>query len=812
MASESGTRIASWVLAVDFGTSSTAAAIGRDGGAQLVGLDGGLPRMLSNVFWQESTGRLLLGDVADNASALAPWCFERCPKVKLGQQYMLLGEERVRVSDAVGAVLGRVKDEAVRVRGGEQPGAVRLTHPVRWGDEKRDALVEAAGVAGLEEPELVLEPVAAAMHYASERLRPGEHVAVYDLGGGTLDTAVLQRTDSGFEVVGVPRGRDGFGGEEFDHRLYRFLGAQLPDEDWLRLRSEPDETGDNAWPKANRQFQRNVRRAKELLTNNPQVDVDVPSPVNRALVLTVDDLNGLISLDVEDSVRELERTIQSAGLEPGQLTAVYLTGGSSQIPLVGRLIHEQLGIQPEHLNDPKAVICLGAALKTGAAPPPKRRPMWTRPPELRGQPSVGERLTVAAGSVEGEHTGELTYQWQRCAPDATEPTNIAGAEQESYQLGSDDAGYRLRALVSARSAAGDIPTLTQWTDAVTLVSGGKETVARGAAAELTQVDVPDPEVTRESPAAVAPPTQRSRQPSGVGPPKRADIARRRRTAAIVGALVAVIAVVGVGAVLLSGGKSGSAKSGTTTATAARTAISGPIAVAYAPPWRVANADVAGNFALGGTLATAGSASAAGATQTTELTTGPVTLAAGVLKNSAPIPGDAPPRLVARYGHPTSSTDASVAGAKARAYTWAPSGQRVLAYVIPTPDGDLAIICQAPFAGGASLQSCTDLANRAKLSGVQLLAPGPDLTFGQAVNRGLTPVVGVRGGLHGLGDSTLSARAPKATRLAATETSAAAAIAAVQAPSRYRSVVANLNSALKTEARQLQRIGQGRACR
>jgi molecular chaperone DnaK (HSP70) len=69
------------VLAVDFGTSSTAAAIGRDGGAELVGVDGGLPRMLSNVFWQESTGRLLLGDVADNASAQAPWCFERSPKV-----------------------------------------------------------------------------------------------------------------------------------------------------------------------------------------------------------------------------------------------------------------------------------------------------------------------------------------------------------------------------------------------------------------------------------------------------------------------------------------------------------------------------------------------------------------------------------------------------------------------------------------------------------------------------------------------------------------------------------------------------------
>jgi len=59
-----------WVLAVDFGTSSTAAAIGRDGGAELVGVDGGLPRMLSNVFLDESNGNLLLGELAEQSSRL----------------------------------------------------------------------------------------------------------------------------------------------------------------------------------------------------------------------------------------------------------------------------------------------------------------------------------------------------------------------------------------------------------------------------------------------------------------------------------------------------------------------------------------------------------------------------------------------------------------------------------------------------------------------------------------------------------------------------------------------------------------------
>ena len=388
-------RPASWVLAIDFGTSSTAAAIGRDGGADLVSVDGGLPRILSNVFLRESSGRLLLGDAAENASVLAPWCFERAPKVKLGQEYMLLGSQRVRITDAVGALLGAVAADAVKMRGGQPPAVIRLTHPVRWGENKRAALIDAAAAAGLEQPDLMLEPVAAAAYYARERLAAGEHVAVYDLGGGTLDTAVLLRTDEGFEVVGEPQGRDGFGGEDFDHRLYRFLGEQIPHEHWVQLRSGHEDGGDTAWVKANRQFQRNVRRAKELLTHNDQVDVDVPAPANHSLTLTVEQLNELIGADIADSVGDLAQTISSAGLEPRDLHAIYLAGGSSQIPLVSRTIEDRLGIAPVHLNDSKAVICLGAALHSRAS--------------VRARAGSPSNELPAAGNGASQHTAVMGF-------------------------------------------------------------------------------------------------------------------------------------------------------------------------------------------------------------------------------------------------------------------------------------------------------------------------------------------------------------------------------------------------------------------
>ena len=69
----------------------------------------------------------------------------------------------------------------------------------------------------------------------------GGCVAVYDLGGGTFDTAILRREGGGFRLAGPPGGLDWFGGEDFDQRLYDWvLGRvyELDVEVWREL-SEP---------------------------------------------------------------------------------------------------------------------------------------------------------------------------------------------------------------------------------------------------------------------------------------------------------------------------------------------------------------------------------------------------------------------------------------------------------------------------------------------------------------------------------------------------------------------------------------------
>lgn len=76
-------------------------------------------------------------------------------------------------------------------------------------------------------------------------------------------------------------------------------------------------------------------------------------------------------------------------------------------------------------------------------------------PEVEGLPSTGEVLTATDGAWRG--TGEIStsVQWQRCAGGAETCEDIEGATESSYELGAEDTGGRIRAVVSASSEEGE---------------------------------------------------------------------------------------------------------------------------------------------------------------------------------------------------------------------------------------------------------------------------------------------------------------------------------------------------------------------
>ena len=347
------------VLSVDLGTSNTVAVLAAHGRPpRVVDIDGA-SMMPSAVF--AGDGELVVGREAERRARLDPARFEPNPKRRIDDGSLLLGDVVVSVTKALSAVLERVAVEVARQLGGSAPDYVRLTHPAQWGPVRRNVLLSAARQAGLGRNVLLVpEPVAAAAHYASftgRTIAPGQAVAVYDLGAGTFDVAIVGATQSGFVVL-AEAGLPDLGGLDVDQALLDHVGGQVRARDadlWQRLVT-PVSTSDR---RAARSLRQDVTAAKESLSSHPQTEVPLPDPFGDVLV-TRQELDDLIRPNLTRSVELLAGTIRSAGLTPDALAGIYLVGGSSRIPLVAALITSGTGVVPSSLDQPETAVALGA--------------------------------------------------------------------------------------------------------------------------------------------------------------------------------------------------------------------------------------------------------------------------------------------------------------------------------------------------------------------------------------------------------------------------------------------------------------------
>jgi WD40 repeat protein/actin-like ATPase involved in cell morphogenesis/Flp pilus assembly protein TadD len=345
-----------WSLAIDFGTSNTTAAMAADGGKPVV-LEVENSRYLPSAVYVTEGGELLTGRSAIRQGVVFPDRLERAPKRALARQtHVLLGGEPREVLDLVAAVLGRMHAEAVRFHGGEPPSQVVLTHPARWSEALLGRLRQAAARTAIPDVVLLPEPVAAAWWYA--RPSAGELVAVFDLGGGTLDTALLQAGATGYQLAGAPGGDADLGGEDFDELLLAHVGELARERDGPAW----DDTFGGDGPRARRDralLRADVTAAKEALSEHVTYDLAVMGYAE-AFRVTRPEFESMIAPDVDSAVAELRRTLAAAGAKPADLSGLYLTGGSSRIPAITSRLAVEFGVEPKLRDDPKAAVALGA--------------------------------------------------------------------------------------------------------------------------------------------------------------------------------------------------------------------------------------------------------------------------------------------------------------------------------------------------------------------------------------------------------------------------------------------------------------------
>lgn len=247
-----------------------------------------------------------------------------------------------------------------------------ITVPPYWGQPQRQALVDAATLAGLNVLGLVNNHAAAALQYGIEREfgeNTKETVIMYDVGSGSVEAALLEfssfslkeaggkvNTYGQFEVKDVAWA-EGVGAETLEIALAEHLA-----EDFLsKHKSDP-----RANPKAMAKLRKQVKRLKEMLSANTEAPISVEEMhdgVDFRATVSRQQLEELAGDYWERAVLPLKTLLERNKLKPGDLTAVELIGGGSRVPKLKEALQAAMGGRAldTHLDADEAVV-MGAGL------------------------------------------------------------------------------------------------------------------------------------------------------------------------------------------------------------------------------------------------------------------------------------------------------------------------------------------------------------------------------------------------------------------------------------------------------------------
>lgn len=225
------------------------------------------------------------------------------------------------------------------------------------------------------------EPIAAAIYNMHKHgIKEKQTILVYDLGGGTFDSAIVEYdpTNSKYEPIATG-GYTDVGGGDWDNcikaiikRKTNFTGVEKAGRGYI-----PEDPHECAM------FEAGVIEAKILLSSQPKALVNFTVGSNDYTeIITREEfekesrsyLEKTISI-VKDVIRQYEQQRKlSAGKGIQKIDRIVLVGGASQMPQVRARLKEEFPKFPDesiYLDDPQLAIAAGAAINNSAPVIPK---------------------------------------------------------------------------------------------------------------------------------------------------------------------------------------------------------------------------------------------------------------------------------------------------------------------------------------------------------------------------------------------------------------------------------------------------------
>ena len=349
------------VIGIDLGTSTTEAAVIRDGKPiMVVNLDNEI--ITPSAVGIDAGGNWVVGEKAQAQYLLSPENTAIEIKRKIGtEEKIALGKQAYTPIALSAKLLEYVKTYVSEYLEEEISRAV-ISVPAYFDDIQRQATVRAGMEAGIQVERIINEPTAAALSYGLEHMEEESHILVYDLGGGTFDVTLLEMFDGVLEVK-ASNGDNQLGGKDFDERLMDFLNEKFQKKHGVDLRK-------NTFARV--KLKEEAERCKKALSTQESYHVIVPMIIEKGgEPLALDEM--VTAEQFEEMVQELlmrthppiDTVLADSGILKTEIDRIILVGGSTRMPIVTKDIEKYLGIMPSQAVNPDYAVAEGAAIQAG---------------------------------------------------------------------------------------------------------------------------------------------------------------------------------------------------------------------------------------------------------------------------------------------------------------------------------------------------------------------------------------------------------------------------------------------------------------
>ncbi len=373
------------IIGIDLGTTNSVVAI-MEGDQPKVLINSQGSRLTPSVVAFTEKGERLIGQVAKHQQVTNPKNTIFSIKRFMGRRHSEVAQEEKMVPYEI--IGGQEEMVKIRVRGkdytpeqissfiledlkktaenylGEKVTDAVITVPAYFNDAQRKATKDAGEIAGLKVLRVLPEPTAAALAYGLDK-KKNEKILVFDLGGGTFDVSCLDVGDGVFEVLSI-NGNTHLGGDDFDEELINFLAEEFRKQEGIDLRKDPMAL--QRLKEAAEKAKIELSNAMETTVNLPFITADQNGPKHLQTTITRSKFEQLITPLVEKCRQPVLSALKDAGLQAKQIDEVVLVGGSTRVPMVGRLVKELFaGKEPNRSVNPDEVVAIGAAIQGAIA-------------------------------------------------------------------------------------------------------------------------------------------------------------------------------------------------------------------------------------------------------------------------------------------------------------------------------------------------------------------------------------------------------------------------------------------------------------